>query len=285
LVNYGARLDTYESREIISIPQQPVFETYLSPRINASYQLSNSSVFKASYNKIFNQPPLSEGALVGSPLKPEVLDQYETSIEHQLSSTQSIKIDGYYKNIRRQNDTGILIPFTQTGAFTSLQYEFASVHGIEFSYNAAPKNNVGLGGFLSAANSLARPGGTDQSGAPSPTINDHDQRWTVSAGVSYNFKSGALISAENYFGSGEGSSALVGIFENPLTLDGGQRNNNEQLNLRFASAPFMGSHLTTAELDVDNVFDDLDVLNFNSGFSGTRFQLGRTISFKLSGKL
>jgi hypothetical protein len=33
------------------------------------------------------------------------------------------------------------------------------------------------------------------------------------------------------------------------------------------------------ELDISNLFDSREVINFQSGFSGTRFQQGRSITF------
>jgi outer membrane receptor protein involved in Fe transport len=298
-VNYGARLDTYNDKETFSeyIPdgepiadpgaqQKPVNESYLSPRVNFAYDLNSTTVYRLSYNKLFSQPPLTQGAVVGVPLKPETNDLYETSIQHQIGDTQTIKIDAYYKNIRNQIDTGLLIPYTQFGAYTTLQYQYASVHGIELSYYNNPRNNVGLGGYATLTNSHAAPGGLDQNGAPAPTINDHDQLWTINTGLDYTYRSGALVSADNYYGSGEASSSLVPVsLLNSNVLNDGERTINDQLNLKVQSAEGFLYHGSTASISIDNVFNSLSVLNFNSGFSGTRFQLGRTLLFTLTTKL
>ena len=284
-LNYGARLDSYyQKQSTAGYGDSTGSLTYLSPRLNAAYAFTPATVGRLSYNKLFTQPPLAEGAILGTALRPETLDQYDASIEHQIGATQTVKLAYYYKNIRNQNDTGILLPYTQIGAYTTLQYQYASVHGIEVSYDLTPRNNVGLGGYLAFANSLAKPGGLDQTGSPAPEINDHDQRNTLSAGLSYTLPSQAFAALDYYFGSGETSSILAPIgASNTNLLNSGKRNTNQFLNVRLASPPrFIGGYAGLT-LEVDNVLNDLDVLNFNSGFSGTRFQQGRRVLLSVTG--
>lgn len=284
-LNYGARLDSYyQKQDTDGYGSVSGGLTYLSPRLNAAYAFTPGTVGRLSYNKLFTQPPLSEGAILGTVLGPETLDQYDASIEHQIGATQTVKLAYYYKNIRNQNDTGILLPYTQIGAYTTLQYQYASVHGIEVSYDVTPRNNVGLGGYLAFSNSLAKPGGLDQTGAPAPDVNDHDQRNTLSTGLSYTLPSQAYAALDYYFGSGEASSVLAPIgASNGNLVNGGDRNTNQFLNVRLASPPkFIGGYAGLI-LDVDNIFNNLDVLNFNSGFSGTRFQQGRRALLSVTG--
>jgi len=283
-LNYGLRLDSYYQKlETQGYDTATGGETYLSPRLNYAYAFTPATVGRLSYNKLFTQPPLAEGAVVGTVLKPEILDQYDASVEHQIGSTQTVKLAYYYKNITNQNDTGILLPYTQIGAYTTLQYQRASVHGFELSYDLSPKNNVGLGGYLAYTNSLAKPGGLDQTGADAPDINDHDQRHTVSTGLSYTFKTGDLVGLDYYYGSGEASSVLASIADSNV-LNDGKRNSNQHMNVRVASRPGWIGKTLGAEVDVENIFDSRDVLNFNSGFSGTRFQQGRRVLFSLNGR-
>ncbi len=287
-VTYGLRLDDYNQKQNLSFTNgQPTSQTkvnqaYLSPRMNVAYALSRTTNWDVIYDKMFTQPPLSQGALIGLPLKPETYDLYETFFQHQTGPGQAWKIDYYYKDIRNQNDTGLLIPFTQIGAFTTLQYTVASVHGTEVSYNLTPRGNSGLGGYLAFTNSEAQPGGTNQLGGPSPTQNDHDQRNTYGLGVDYTWRNQAFAGLDFYAGSGEASSVFAPVSpNNPNTLNNGQRNAHNFVNLRFASPPL--GHAMTLELDVANLFNSLDVLNFNSGFSGTRFQEGRRIILRAIG--
>ncbi|BDI29889.1 hypothetical protein CCAX7_19400 [Capsulimonas corticalis] len=289
-LNYGLRLDSYHQSQEASNGRDDeedtsLTKTELSPRINASYLLAKGTVGRLSFNHLFTQPPLAQGAIVGTSIKPETLDQYDASVEHQIGANQTVKMAYYYKNIRNQDDTGILIPDTQIGAYTTLNYQFASVHGFELSYDLAPKNNVGLGGYLAYANSMAKAGGLDQSGAPAPEVNDHDQRNTVSAGISYTLPSQASAGLDIYYGSGEASSTLGSIVPtNSTVLDNGDRHDHTRVNLRLASSPTLIAGAVGLKLDVENIFDNRDVLNFNSGFSGTRFEQGRRVLVSIGGK-
>jgi hypothetical protein len=193
-----------------------------------------------------------------------------------LTPQQSLKYTYFYKSDSNQNDTGILIPYTQIGAYTTLQYQHASIHSQEVSYNLAPRGNSGLGGYLAYTNSHARPGGLDQTGAPAPTVNDHDQRVTESLGVDYTFRSQNFIGADVLYGSGEASSVLAPIApSNGNVLSNGNRIPHYQIDLRLGAPHLAGQ--SGLELDIENLTNQRSVLNFNSGFSGTRFQQGQRI--------
>ena len=71
--------------------------------------------------------------------------------------------------------------------------QFGGVHGFEFAYEfSSPKpRGEGWDAYVNYTYSTARPNGVDNTGAPVPEFNDHDQRNTVGFGVSYSWKSGA----------------------------------------------------------------------------------------------
>ena len=161
------------------------------------------------------------------------------------------------------------------------------MHGAEFSYNLVPRNNIGLSSYVSYAYAIAKPNGLDNTGGKAPTFNDHDQLNTISAGLAYTLKSGANLGLNLYHGSGVASSPIVSASPNSTaTLFNGQRQPRTELNLSLSTSPrlFGGAGgrggLTLA---VENLLDDRTVINFNSGFSGTRFQQGRRILVSLSG--
>ena len=163
-----------------------------------------------------------------------------------------------------------------------MQYTSQGVHGVELSYNFVPRGPVGLDGYLSYTNSIAKPNGLDQTGAPAPIVNDHDQLNTLSAGVSYTFKSQLFAGLDAYYGSGEASSVLAPIgASNTNILNAGQRNSHYFLNLRAGQPHLFGP--AGLELDIENLTNDVSVLNFNSGYSGTRFQQGRQAIIRVTG--
>lgn len=281
-LNYGLRLDSYFGKD--SISPDNVKKTYLSPRFNLAYAFTPKTTGRLIYNKLFSQPPLAQGAILGTNLVPQTTDLYEADLQHQITPLQSVKVSYYYKNARNEFDTGLLIPYTQFGAYTTLQYTSQGVHGFELSYQIAPRHNIGLGGYLAYTNSLAKPNGLDQTGAPAPIVNDHDQLNTVSAGIDYTLPSQAFAGLDVYYGSGEASSVLAPISaSNGNLVNNGDRNSHYFVNLRLGHPHLLGP--AGLELDVENLTNDVSVLNFNSGYSGTRFQQGRRFLLSVTGSL
>ena len=93
-VNYGARYDAFHQGQHSASNQGYTNSTTLttgelSPRVNTAYSLGRATVARVSYDKLFTQPPLAQGAIVGYSIKPETWDQYETSVEKQIGSTQT----------------------------------------------------------------------------------------------------------------------------------------------------------------------------------------------------
>ena len=175
---------------------------FLSPRLNASFAVTPATIFRASYNKLFLQPPLAQGSVVGAPILPETYDDYNTSIERQVAPGQVVKLAYYYKNMTNQIDTNLLIPGTQIGVFTSVNFEKDSAHGTELSYNLSPRGGIGLGGYLAYANSVDKPEGLQNTGAPVPLYNDHDTLNSLSVGLDYTLKGGAFAGLSIYHSSG-----------------------------------------------------------------------------------
>ncbi|HZT40964.1 MAG TPA: TonB-dependent receptor [Chthonomonadaceae bacterium] len=280
--NYGLRLDWYDQKQTLtqtplistSLARTPVNQANLSPRINLAYLLGKRAIWRVSFNRLFIQPPLATGAIVGQAIQPETLSQYDTSLEKQIGTNQTVKIAYYAKNIRNQIDTGLLVPNTQTGIFSSVNFTDGNVHGVELTYDLTPRNNVGLGYYLSYTNSLAKPNGLVNGvpGSNAPDFNDHDQLNTISTGLYYGWKSGANMGLDFYYGSGVASSIVVD----------NTRSSHSRLNVSLSTGPgLFGGHGPNGHggltLIIENIYNDRSVINFNSGFSGTRFDQGRRI--------
>ena len=282
---YGLRLDSYGQSENLGLAS--VNDTELSPRINLAYALTPLTIGRLSYNHLFTQPPLAQGDIIGQPIHPETLNQYDVSVERQVAAGQTAKIAYYYKQINNQIDTGLLVPYTQFGAYTSVNFTHGGVHGMELSYDESPRGGVGLSGFANYTYSIAQPNGlTDGDTALplAPLYNDHDQRHTVSSGVSYSLKSGAQAAAELNYGSGVTSSIIGSIVPtNTATVNNDERNAHTIVNLRFLSPRLTNTGKLQLGVDVENLFDCEAVMNFNSGFSGTRFVQGRRIVARMKG--
>jgi outer membrane receptor protein involved in Fe transport len=276
--NYGLRADWYKQSE--SLQQNTVDCIYLSPRLNFQYDVDKLSTLRWSYNRLFNTPPIAQGAAIGSPIVPEVLDQYDISLEHELAPRQKAKLAYYVKQMRHQVDTGLLVPGSEIGLYSAVNFQIGAVHGIEFAYDLEPKKDpktkkpYGWDAFLNYSYSIAAPNGTDNTGAPAPNFNDHDQRNTVGLGGSYTWKSGYNVGITENYGSGLASSPIP-----PSTI----RVQRATTNLQFTTGPGVFKGRGGLGLEIDNVFDDRSVINFDSGFSGTRFDIGRRVMFSVFG--
>jgi outer membrane receptor protein involved in Fe transport len=270
--NYGARLDWYKADVTVLGTTDSIDTTHISPRINLSYLVATGTLARLAYNRMFSQPPLSQGASLGLAIPPQTGDLYEGSLERQLTPTQTVKVAYYYKDWRNFADTGLLVPGTQLGVYTTFSHPHVNVKGFELSYDLTPHGNVGWGGYVTYANAVNR------LLAPEGGYTDHDQLNTVGFGMSYTLKNQASAGFSVYHGSGVASS-IVRDNRTPRTI----------VNLRLASQPnlFGGTAASGRgglELAIENLFDDRSVINFKSAFSGTRFQQGRRILLSANGK-
>lgn len=271
--NYGLRTDWYKQRQLLAGTADTVDTVRLSPRVNLAYLLAPRTVARASYNRLFTQPPLSQGSQLGVALPPQLVNMYETSVERQIATNQTVKLSFYYKDFKNLLDTGLLLDGTQIGAYVTDLIPKVLARGVELSYDLLPRNNVGWGSYLSWANLINKP----LNGFSDP-YTDHDQLNTIGAGLDYTFKNQAVVGLNLYYGSGTFSS-VVG--------EGGKRTPRTQVNLRLATSPHLfgsADHGGGLQLDVENLFDQRNVINFQSAFSGTRFQQGRRVLLSANGK-
>jgi TonB dependent receptor/Carboxypeptidase regulatory-like domain len=278
--NYGLRLDEYSQAQTTSQNGGPGVAAHsdlnmLEPRVNLAYDLPGRIVLRSSYNRLMIIPPSAQGAAPGAVVPPEQIDQFDGSAEKQTGPGESLKIRYYLKEINHQLDTGLLVPGTQIGAFVTDSIPHDYVRGFEVSYNLFPIRPFGLAAYASYANSTAK---TEDYTQP---YNDHDQLNTISAGTNYIFKHGQQIGVVDNYGSGVYSSVLSLASNGQLV---GDRTPHNEINLRLASAPNLIVHGSALVFEVQNLFDDRTLLNFNSGFSGTRFQIGRTLLLSMQGK-
>ncbi|AIE86464.1 TonB-dependent receptor [Fimbriimonas ginsengisoli Gsoil 348] len=269
--NYGLRGDWYNQNQDLGQPDVSAFT--LSPRLNFQYQLNKRTDLRWSYNKLFNTPPLAQGAILGAAVPPEIVDQYDVALSHKLAPGQSLTVAYYYKQIKDQVDVGLLIPGSQIGLYSAVSLEHGGVHGLEISYDLSSHN--GWDAYLNYSRSAAKPNGKDNTGADTDEFNDHDQRHTVGVGIAYTWKSGASAALTYQYGSGLASSIVPPSEE---------RTPRDQLDLHMTTGERLFRGQGGLALDVQNAFDSRKVINFQSAFSGTRFQQGRRILLSVFGK-
>jgi outer membrane receptor protein involved in Fe transport len=269
--NYGFRYDAYHEHENISA--NDVNLQMLSPRVNLNYTLDKFDDLRAAYNRLFNTPPLSQGGIVGDPIVPETLSQYDLAMTRKVSKYQTATLAYYYKDIRDQVDVGLLVPGSEIGLYSAVNFQRGAVHGLEFSYDVNAPHGVGWDEYFNYTLSAAKPNGFDNTGEPAPFYNDHDQRNTIGLGIAYTWRSGLSIAGVYQDNSGLTSSVV------PPSVD---RTPRQQLDLHATTGEKIFKGRGGFEVDINNVFDSRQVINFQSGFSGTRFQEGRSITLGMN---
>jgi hypothetical protein len=280
-VNFGARADGVSAQ---------LTEGQLSPRLNVSYQLDGATTFHAGYARYFTPPPLelvkttdladfagttnAPAVTTSSPVRSERAHYFDLGLSHKFSPAFSMTLDSYLKLARNQLDEG---QFGQALIFSPFNYRTGRVEGIELG------TNYTKGGFAAYTN-IAVSRGTGReiiSGefqfdpaelayiATHDVALDHDQRYSLSGGVSYH-RGNLLFYADALYGSGlrEGF-ANTGVLPayHPVNL-GAERTwhlaHKRQFKLR---------------LDVTNVFDEVYELRDGSGIGVGAPQYGARRGF------
>lgn len=272
--NYGLRYDDYLQNQTTvgnsGTTTADIGLKTLSPRVNLAYALRSATVLRASYDRLTIIPPTAQGAAIGVAIRPETLDQYDLSVEQQTGPGQSLRLGTFYKGIRNQLDTGLLVGGTQIGAFVTDNIPKDYIRGYTLAYNLVPTKPYGVSSYVSYQLATAKPQGVEDA------YNDHDQLHTLSTGASYTLKTGESLGVVYNFGSGFASSVYNDA--------GTERHVHQSVNLRLSSNPNLFHKAVGATLEVENLTDNRDLINFNSAFSGTRFQQGRRVLFTINGR-
>ena len=279
--NFGARADTVSAQ---------VHEGQLSPRLNLSYQLDAATTFHAGYARYFTPPPLElvQAAVLAefagttnapavnasSPVRSERSHYFDLGLTRQVTPAFALTVDGYLKLARNQLDEG---QFGQALIFAPFNYRRGQVEGIELGANYARQ------GFTAYMN-LAVSRGTGReivSGefqfdpdelayiATHDVALDHDQRYSLSSGVSYH-RGPWLFYADALYGSGlRKDFANTGVLPayHPVNL-------GAEHTWKFAK-----KRQLKLRLDVTNVFDEVYELRDGSGIGVGAPQYGARRGF------
>jgi len=282
-VNFGARLDGLSAQRR---------EGQLSPRLNATCQLSAATDLHLGYARYFTPPPLellqgtdpalfagttnAPAVTASSPVRSERAHYLDFGLTHRFGPNLSVSLDSYLKLARRQLDEG---QFGQALIFAPFNYRQGRIEGVELGANYS------RGGFAAFANlAVSRATGRgiisgefqfdpDELAyiAAHDVSLDHDQRYSLSGGVSYR-QGRTLVYLDALYGSGlRAGFANTGRLPayHPVNL-GVERTwhlpHARELHLR---------------LDVTNVCDETYVLRDGSGIGVGAPQYGARRGFYL----
>jgi hypothetical protein len=276
-INYGLRAD---------VVQAYVNQQQISPRINTTYQLTASTSVHAGYSRYFTPPPLeavsqetenkfnetsnASATSDNSNIKSERGNYFDAGISQRLGKHAQIGLDGYYKRATDQLDEG---QFGTALILSPFNYRQGRIMGTELT--ATYENNQWTG-YVNMA--LSKAEGKDINtaqflfGSDELTYSqnhyiylDHDQRWTASAGLSYDFVTHTKVSVDGLYGTGlrEGF-ANTGKVPNYGTVNASVVQSIHHLEIRF---------------DVVNLFDRVYQIRDGSGIGVSAPSYGQRRSF------
>ncbi|HEX3633458.1 MAG TPA: TonB-dependent receptor [Casimicrobiaceae bacterium] len=212
-INYGARFD-----HVAAFTN----EHQLSPRLNALWKVTDATALHAGYSRYFTPPPQelveqksidlyagtsnAPAIAVSDTVKAERTHYFDVGVSRVLSPSINVGVDAYYKRITNLIDEG---QFGQALILTPFNYAEGRAQGVEFSLTYA---GPPWSGYLNLALGKAK-GKNIVSGqslfAPDELAYiadhfiylDHDQRYSVSGGLTYRFGANR-ISGDMIYGSG-----------------------------------------------------------------------------------
>lgn len=217
-LNYGLRGDVVD---------EYTHEAQLSPRINVVWKPLDGTTLHAGYSRYFNPPPFE---LVGnatiarfaattaapevqrsSPVKAERSHYFDAGIQQVVVPGLTLGVDAFYKRATNLIDEG---QFGSPILLTAFNYASGDVAGVEFSgtYERGP---LALFGNLTISRATARNIVSSEFNFSQADLDyirqhdikqDHDQRFTGSAGAAYTLMQGQAtplrLSADLLLGSG-----------------------------------------------------------------------------------
>jgi outer membrane receptor for ferrienterochelin and colicin len=212
-INYGMRFD-----HVAAFTD----ERQWSPRINALYEITPQTALHAGFSRYFTPPPqelASQSSIelylgttnapkvpVSDPVRAERASYYDLGLSQQFSAYFTVGIDGYYKQVTNLLDEGqfgralILTPFNyakgfQEGVELSATYNDSTWSGyLNFAVSEARGRNIISGQSTFAPDELAYI-------ADHYIYLDHDQRYSLSGGLTYRFGASRL-GGDLVYGSG-----------------------------------------------------------------------------------
>ena len=222
-LNYGARGD---------IVDEFTHEVQISPRVNAVWKPLDGTAVHAGYARYFNPPPfeLVGNTTIGrfmsttaqpevqksSPVRAERSHYFDAGIQQIVIPGLTLGVDVFYKRAINLIDEG---QFGSPVLLSAFNYARGDVTGVEFSgtYEQGP---LSLFGNLTISRAIARDIVSSQFNFKQADLDyinyhfikqDHDQRFTGSAGAAYTLMQGQAtplrVSADLLVGSGLRASA------------------------------------------------------------------------------
>lgn len=223
-------------------------------------------VLSGSARRNYSAGSAVTGSYFGASLPVERRDAYELAFHSPGDArTGSLWVRAFHYDVKNRRFQGMLVPGTQIGLWGSYSLDQVKTTGIDVQI----ARSLGrLEGSVSYRNALSKARGFDQTGFPVDGQDPLDEGNRLRLSAKYTFGSSS-VSAYWTSGSGLPSSDVFGT---------GDRRPNDRWDLNLETTLGRGR----LRLFVVNLFDQRDLLSFNSRYLGTSFQSGRKFVFQYS---
>jgi outer membrane receptor protein involved in Fe transport len=279
-LNYGARYDRFDAN----------FDTedQWSPRANLVWKIDAATTAHAGYSRYFVPPPpqnLNSGSLakfagttnapenfLNSPPRVERSNYYDVGISRQITRPWEVSVDGFYKSSKQLIDQG---QFGAPVILSTFNYETGSVYGAELGSNYKQDGLSAFGNFswvmtngrdIDSQQFLF--GNNELAFIQDHNIKlDHEAEFTVSTGVSYEWKDDRVYVDMLY------SSGLRHGFANQL-----QEQQYYPVNVGYEHVFHpngSGKNVIKLRFDVVNLFDESYQLRDGTGVGVGAPQFGQ----------
>ncbi len=287
-LNYGARADMVD---------EYTHEAQLSPRVNVVYTPFAGTTTHVGYSRYFSPPPFelvaneTIGRVLGTTAQPAVQQSsavkaershyFDVGVQQVVVPGLTVGVDGYYKRARNLIDEG---QFGSPILLTAFNYGRGDVTGAEFS-STFERGPLSMYGNLTVSRAIGRDIVSSQFNFSQADLDyisqhyihqDHDQRFTGSAGVAYTLMGGGAtplrLSSDLFVGSGLRASASS--IPNGRALGGYYTVNLSAVQKLEPSVLGRFGRGSEVRLDVINLLDRKYVLRDGSGLGVGNAQYG-----------
>ncbi len=193
------------------------------PRISFSFPISDEALFFAHYDVLSQRPggnnldPLAYmyidkqgNNVINNPnLRPSRTIDYEVGFQQKLTNSSSLKLSGFYKEMRDMIQTQKIAGAYPADYMTYTNIDFGTVKGITITYDLRRTGNVsmklsytlqfanGTGSNAETGKALAQ---TDQPNLRTTMPLDFDRRHAIQGVFDYRFGSGKMYNGPRWFG-------------------------------------------------------------------------------------
>jgi len=301
-VSAGLRWDRYDFK---------VTEQALSPRLSVAWSPTANLVLRLAYDRTFETPALENLLLASSPETEQLGDQVvrlpvppsrghfvEGGITKGFGGIVRVAATGYRRSVQDFADDNVLL---NTGISFPTTFAHATIDGLELKLDVPRRGALAASlsySLMRGTGELPITGGLFLEDEAQQLLQSHesfaitqDQRHTLQGRVTYDLPRRAWVAGGVGYGSGlpfEYSGTPEDALEqygprivSRVNFDEGRVRSRTTLDASAGITIGAPSHSLTVQVDVRNLTNRFDVINFAGLFSGTAVAPPRTVAVRV----